>query len=165
MQLAIADLPPSGGEIDLPASTISCAAPLVIDKPGVTLKGVGPRTLFRLADHVNLPVIVVGSSDPVPSTTLSGVTVRDIAIDGNAANQDSECLQPDCPAGSLRANGLTIRASQEVLIDNVSIQNARSGGLVAELDERSLNSCTFASGNVLMGYALPEAAQSPAVHG
>ena len=43
--------------------------------------------------------------------------------------------------------------------DSIDADNARK-----TLDARSLNSCTFRPGNVLMGYALPEATSAAAVH-
>jgi len=41
---------------------------------------------------------------------------------------------------------------------------ARAHPTLEQLDERSLSICTFQPRNVLMGYALPEAAQAAAVH-
>jgi hypothetical protein len=133
VRLAVEQLSASGGVIELAPGTIVCDSPLVLDRDNVTLKGAGRATLFRLAGHVNQPVIVIGSTEAQPSELRRGVIVRDIAIDGNAGNQDSECSQPACPFGSLRANGITIRAAEDVLVENVAIRNARSGGLVTEL--------------------------------
>jgi hypothetical protein len=155
VQRAIGGLPATGGVVDVAAGTIVCDGPLVITSANVTLKGAGRTTVFRLADHVNKPVIVIGSIEAVPSTVLPGVTIRDIAIDGNAANQDSECSEPGCPSGSLRANGLTIRSSEDVRVENVAIRGARSGGLVTELGCRRIRVTGLTSeSNALDGIAL-----------
>jgi hypothetical protein len=40
----------------------------------------------------------------------------------------------------------------------------QDAALLTRLDDRSLNNNTFRASYVLIGYALPEEAQSPAVH-
>ena len=145
VQRAIAGLPASGGVIELAPGTIACDGPLVIDIPNVTLRGSAPGTLFRLNDHVNAPVIVVGSIAATPATVVRNIVVRGIAIDGNKANQDRECSLEGCPAGSLRANGLTIRSAEDVWIDDVAVRDARSGGLVTELTCRRIRVSGFTS--------------------
>jgi hypothetical protein len=155
VQQAIAALPASGGVVELGPGTIDCDTTLVINASNVTLRGAGPATLFRLTAHVNRPVIVVGSVEPGPAIVVRGVAVRDIAIDGNTANQDRECLEEGCPAGSLRANGITIRSAEDVWIDNVAVRAARSGGLVTELGCRRVRVTGFtSSGNDYDGIAL-----------
>jgi hypothetical protein len=155
VQQAIAALPASGGIVELGPGTIDCDTTLVVNASNVTLRGAGPATLFRLAAHVNRPVIVIGSAEAVPSTVVRGVTIRDLSIDGNAANQDRECSEEGCPSGSLRANGITIRNAEDVWIDNVAVRAARSGGLVTELGCRRVRVAGFtSSGNHFDGIAL-----------
>ena len=139
----------------------SLPAALVIDRPNVTLTGAGPTTVFRLAHRINQPGIVIGSAAPRPSTVLRGVIVRDLAIDANGEKQTQECDEPGCPFGSLRANGLTIRSAADFRIENVSISNARSGGLVTELGCRRLQVSGLKSeANILVGIAFYETEDS-----
>ena len=134
IQKAIDALPAGGGEVQLLARTYTCSEPIVIDRDDVVLRGKGTATLLRLADGANAPVIVVGGAETIPAATYRRIQVRDLAIDGNRANQTFECYRGDCTAqNALRNNGITLRRVQDVLIQNVRVTGARSGGLVTEL--------------------------------
>ena len=86
-----------------------------------------PGTKVILADHVNKPVVAIGSQEEVPSTTVESITISGVEIDGNKANQDFE-LDVDLPW--IRNNGIDIRAAHRVVLDNVVVHDARSGGIV-----------------------------------
>jgi hypothetical protein len=110
----------------------------VIDRIGVTLQGVGPATILRLADGANTPVLIIGDDSPEPAKVVSHVRVTDLYIDANREHQSVEC-DPDCGANPLRNNGITIRHAEDVTVDNVTVRGARSGGIVVELESRRIH--------------------------
>ena len=86
-----------------------------------------PGTKAILTDHVNKPVIAIGSQEEIPSYTIENVCISGVEIDGNKENQDSE-FDTDRPW--IRNNGIDVRAVKRLTIDNVVSRNNRSGGLV-----------------------------------
>lgn len=134
IQEAIDRLPAGGGEVRLLPMTYACSEPIVIARNDVVLRGTGPATVLRLADHANAPVIVIGETAAVPSTTYRRISVLDLTIDGNRAAQDFECLRGECSASNaLRNNGITLRRVEDVLVQGIRVRSPRSGGLVTEL--------------------------------
>lgn len=139
IQKAIHKLPPEGGELVLQAGIYTCTQPIFIDKNNVTLRGAGSATLLRLADHINAPVIVMGSGENVPSYAVRYARVTDLTIDGNRANQTSECMGGPCSEEfPLRNNGISIRRCVDCVVNSVTVYGAMSGGLVTELGCRRL---------------------------
>jgi hypothetical protein len=139
IQLAIQKLPQEGGEVTLNSGTYHCGQSIVIDKNNVTLRGVGPATLLQLNDNVNAPVIVMGLTEGVPSRATRHVRVIDLMIDGNRANQTSECMGGPCSNEfPLRNNGISIRRCLDCIVQSVTVYGAMSGGLVTELGCRRL---------------------------
>jgi hypothetical protein len=90
-----------------------------------------PGTKIILADHVNKPVIAIGSQEEVPTTMVENISISGVEIDGNKANQDSE-FDVDLPW--IRNNGIDIRAARRVVLDNLVVHDARSGGIVVSWD-------------------------------
>jgi hypothetical protein len=89
-----------------------------------------------LANHVNVPVVIVGDTAPTPITAYDNIHVSDLEIDGNNVNQDFECHLGTCgavPTDVLRNNGISLRNVTNTVVERVVVHNARSGGLVAEL--------------------------------
>jgi len=154
IQEAIDKPPQDEGRIVLVAAgTYLCRAPIVIDRDAVTLRGTGPGTLLRLDDHVNRPVLVVGGVDPVPEKRRN-IHVADLAIDGNRLNQDFECHTGGCTnLDFLRNNAISLRRVDDVLIEHVTANSARSGGLVADGSQRVTVRDFTASDNHLDGLA------------
>lgn len=139
IQKAINQLPASGGELKLMPGTFICTAPIIIDKNNVTLRGSGSATVLRLADNINAPVIVMGSTETIPSRSVHYVRVIDLMIDGNRANQTSECMGGPCSMEfPLRNNGISIRRCVDCVVQSVTVYGAMSGGLVTELGCRRL---------------------------
>lgn len=139
IQNAIQQLPPEGGELALLPGTYTCTHPIVIDRNNVTLKGAGPATLLRLADNVNAPVVIMGLAENIPSRSIRYVRVIDLMIDGNRANQTSECMGGPCSDEfPLRNNGISIRRCVDCMVQSVTVYGAMSGGLVTELGCRRL---------------------------
>ena len=92
-----------------------------------------PGTKAILTDHVNKPVIAIGSQEEIPSYTIENVCISGVEIDGNKENQDSE-FDTDRPW--IRNNGIDVRAVKRLTIDNVVSRNNRSGGLVLAGDHQ-----------------------------
>jgi parallel beta-helix repeat protein len=148
IQSAINGLPVGGGAVLAKAGTYTCAAPIVIDRDSVTLRGVGPATVLKLGDEVNRPVLVVGEIASEPATTRSDIRVTDLSIDGNRAHQSHECSTSECQGEDyLHNNGISLRRVEDVLVEDVSVENARSGGLVVERDSRRVTVRDFAASN------------------
>jgi hypothetical protein len=137
--------------------TYECREPVVIDRSDLELIGEG-RPLLRLLDGANAPVLVIGSvrttwgrapqdfvdqgmsrDDLITPIRVRNVRVSGFDIDGNMENQQWECwASPNCDSsdnqgrGHIRNNGITVRGASDVLISDVDIKRARSGGIVTE---------------------------------
>lgn len=139
IQAAINKLPADGGEVSIPAGTYVCSTPIVLDKSRVKLRGAGPATLLKLADGANSPVIIMGTTETIPSKTVKHLVVSDLMIDGNRVNQNSECMGGPCSQEfPLRNNGISIRRCDMCKVESVTVFGAMSGGLVTELGSRNL---------------------------
>ena len=90
---------------------------------------VEPGTKVVLADHINKPVIAIGSQEQTPTTTIENIYIsgNGVEIDGNKANQDRE-VEQDRPW--IRNNCIDVRSVRRLTIENVVVHDARSGGLV-----------------------------------
>ena len=136
IQQAISAFPVSGGTIYLKAGNFTLANGIHINRSNVTVLG-EQGTSLRLDDHVNQPVILVGTdiASPGISDTLKNIRISSLEIDGNRANQDSE-NDPD--RNWIRNNGIDIRAVENLWVENVKIHDARSGGIVASWKSRNI---------------------------
>lgn len=86
-----------------------------------------PGAKIILADHVNKPVIAIGSQEEQPTYTIENIYISGLEIDGNKDNQDSE---NDVSKKWIRNNAIDVRGVKRLTLDNVVCRNARSGGLV-----------------------------------
>jgi len=86
-----------------------------------------PGTKVILADHVNKPMLAIGSQEEVPSFIVENVYISGIVMDGNKENQDTE-YETNRPW--IRNNGIDVRAVKRLTIENVAARNNRSGGVV-----------------------------------
>ncbi len=135
---AIRALPPSGGVVPIGPGVYDCSSPVAVESDNVELRGAGAdRTVLRLADGAESPVLVVGSLQAVlVPPRVAHVVVRDLTVDGNKAHQDTshECGHHGCAGDStsIRNNGITVRAASDVTIENVRVHDALSGGLTTE---------------------------------
>ncbi len=155
IQHAIDALPGGGGAVIVRGGTYACSAPIVIDRNNVSLRGSGGGTVLRLANHANRPVLILGQTTATPSVTRRNIDVADLAIDGNRAQQDFECSNGPCSGSDyLRNNGISVRRVEDAAVEHVSVRNAKSGGLVAELGSRRLTVRDFTtSGSEFDGLA------------
>lgn len=134
IQKAIDKLPAIGGEVIIPAGKYTCATPIILDRDNIIVRGEGAATLLKVADKANIPVFVMGQTQRSPTITRRYIQVKNLHIDGNRANQTSECMGGPCSDEfPLRNNGITIRRCEDCVVDNVTVYGAISGGLVTEL--------------------------------
>ena len=138
IQSALNSLPDSGGEVVLPAGTLSIRQPIVLHRDFQTLRGAGATTVLRLADDANCPVIIMGEPVNNPKQTVREVCVRDLFIDGNRAHQQRELWHFAGEGNEIRNNGITVQGVCDSLVRNVTTTECRSGGLVTTREVRRL---------------------------
>lgn len=97
-----------------------------INKSNVSIIGEHGAKLV-LANHVNKPVIAIGSQEETTSYVIENIKLSGIEIDGNKENQSSEF---DVNKPWIRNNGIDVRAVNRLTVENVISNNNRSGGLV-----------------------------------
>lgn len=124
-----------------------------LDRSNLSLIG-EPGACLRLGDHVNRPVILVGSSSETipPAERIFDVAVAGFRIDGNRFNQDQEGA-----AGlpNVQNNAIEVRGAERVYLERLTLANARSGGLVIsqQASKVFVGGVTF-SGNFFDGLAI-----------
>lgn len=124
---------PDGGVITIAGGLHVVTSPIIIDRDNVTLRGEGAATQLLLANGALCPVIVFGKAAPYDAgVTRRNITIRDLWVDGNRANQTAE-LCAISGLTHLRNNGITGRRVNDCTVANVTITSARSGGIVLEL--------------------------------
>ena len=145
IQDALNSLPASGGEVVLPPGNFFIRQPLVLRRDFQTLRGSGAATVLRLVDNANCPVLILGQPVNSPKTVVKNLCVRDLAIEGNRANQTRELWKLSGEGSEIRNNGLTIQCVEDSTVKNVSAARCRSGGLVTTLGVRRLTVNNFES--------------------
>lgn len=129
-----------------------------IDRSHVSLVGEEGACL-RLADHVNRPVILVGSSSEtvLPAERIFDVAIRGFRIDGNRQNQDQEDA---VGLPNVKNNAIGVRGAERVHLERLTLSNARSGGLVISQQAKKVfvQDVVFA-GNFFDGLAIDGASE------
>jgi hypothetical protein len=138
IQNALNALPAAGGEIILPAGTITVRQPIVLQRDCETLRGGGTATVLFLADGANCPVIIMGEPVNRPRKTIRHLRVSDLSIDGNRLHQQRELWRLLGEGSEIRNNGITVQAVNDSIIEHVSAARCRSGGVVTTLGVRRL---------------------------
>ena len=87
---AIAALPTGGGEVKLSDGTFTISATIVFNKSNMTVSGQGNGTIVKIVDQNNTDFECFWYDPYFP---VSNVMVRDLAIDGNKANQAAGRMQ------------------------------------------------------------------------
>ena len=130
---ALASLPPAGGQVLIPTGVYTCDSPIILDHSHTSLKGVGSVRL-KLADRANAPLIIMGQVQ-TPPTPTTDIEVANLFLDGNKDQQQFECWSGDCTNDgktTIRNNGISVRGLSDGHVADVSIDGARSGGIVSE---------------------------------
>jgi hypothetical protein len=130
-----------GGTVALAAGDYLLSEHVQIPHSGIHLRGAGVgRTRIAIADGACQAGFVVGSAalhfDEVGP--VEDVSIHDLSIDGNKTG--NACCETYVAIGlrHLYVNGISVFGARDVSIMNVSIRNARSGGIVADRGVREL---------------------------
>jgi len=154
IQAALDALPDGGGEVVLPSGTFMVMNPIVLQRDGQTLRGAGPSTILRLANRMNCPVVVLGTTRNKPTKIVANLRLADVMIDGNGDSQKVEKWAIAGEGSEIRNNGVTVRGCRDSIVERVTAFNCRSGGLVAEKGVQRLTVSDFTSyGNAFDGLA------------
>ncbi len=133
IQLAIDYLSGNGGgTVYIRSGTYTLSEGLHIKSSNITVSG-ERGAIVRLGDHVNQPVILIGSDEETPTNTINNIKVVGLELDGNKDAQDSE-NDPD--RLWIRNNCIDIRMVHDLWISEVELHDARSGGLVVSWSSR-----------------------------
>ncbi len=105
---AIGALPAAGGRIILSDGLFTVSATILINQSNVVIEGQGEGTVIALANSTTADCITYGDATNV----RSGLVIRNLAINGNLANQ------------TVGGHGILVtRKAARYLIDNVHIYN------------------------------------------
>lgn len=139
-------------EIRIEAGTYVLEDSFRILRSGVFLNA-DRGAIFRLADRIDKPVVAIGSQDEVPpeSARVRRIRISGLTVDGNMEAQTAE-VGDERPW--IRNNGIDVRRTSELLIENVHVRANRSGGLVVSWgsDRVRVKNSLF-SGNYFDGVA------------
>jgi hypothetical protein len=130
IQQALDGLPESGGEVVLPPGNFEVCQPIVLRRDHQTLRGSGVKTVLRLADSANCPVIIMGEPVNHPKQTVKDLRVSDLFVDGNRFHQQRELWRLQGEGSQIRNNGIQVQGVGDSTVENVVCACCRSGGLV-----------------------------------
>ena len=126
----------------LPPGITIVYEPIVL-KSGDSL--IGNDSSLVLADGAECSVIIVGSEELNPTYETKNVFISGIKIFGNKFAQkhegnDGDPMGPDSieKKSYIRNNGITIRRSRDIVIENCEIVGSRSGGIVVEKNSSNI---------------------------
>ena len=124
-----------GGRVLLEAGDWELSSHVHIHGSDVTLQGAGAATRLRLADEALNSVLFIGTTaaSPTEAERISNIEILDLAIDGNKHNQSSEFYGD---GSGHTVNGVTVRNAWNVVLQNLIIEDSRSGGVVTTDDVR-----------------------------
>jgi|GEM_PF-2184483 len=150
----------AGGTVFVRAQTscYSLSDMIHIDRSHVSLIGEEGACL-RLADHVNRPVILIGSSSETvpPAERIFDVSVRGLRVDGNRQNQDQEDA---VGLPNVKNNAVGVRGAERVHLERLTLSDARSGGLViSQQASKVFVEEVVLSGNTFDGLAIDGASE------
>ena len=153
-----------GGTVILDAGEYRLTEPVHLYDDNLILQGQGAATLLKVGDDARIAAIVIGPLDAEPTGDhVENVVVRDLAIDGNMANQSGESWL--APYDYLNANGITVRRGRNVVLENLLIESCRSGGVVTEKGTENFRlSGSISRANYFDGYSCNETFNSQIDH-
>lgn len=158
LQAAVGALPPAGGTLCLAAGDFVLPRPLTITRDGVALRGEGPRTVLRLADGLQAPVVIVGEHRrQVPARPTADVALERLRIVGAGAGGTE--FAAEFPY--LSNSAVVIRTGLRTTLRELDVGGCRSACVVTEHDTRDLvvEGCTI-SGSTWDGIALNRTARA-----
>jgi hypothetical protein len=126
---------PPGTCIRVAAGIYEVAESIDIARDDITIEGVGDATFFTLAPGTHCPVFVLGEPVPfAPSIRRRNIVLKSLRVRGYrfpAPRHEDELSDAPC-RDHLRNNGITVREAEDCTIENVTVENAASGGIVLE---------------------------------
>jgi len=141
LQACIDGLADGGGTVALAAGDYSLSRHVQIPHGGIHVRGAGVgATRIEVADGACQAGFVIGSLalhfDQVG--VVEDVSIRGLSIDGN--KRGNACCETYVGSGltHLYVNGISVFNARDVTIADVSIRDARSGGIVADRGVRNL---------------------------
>jgi len=121
-----------GGTVYIKAGEYTLSQGLHIYCSNMTISG-EQGVLIKLGNNVDQPLILIGSDEEIPTTSIENIKINNVELDGNKQFQDSE-TDPARPW--IRNNCIDIRMVNDIWITEVDVHDGRSGGLVVSWDSR-----------------------------
>lgn len=109
----------SSSQVILSDGIYTISSPIILHASNQLLRGKGLTTVLKLNTNANCPVLIIGHA--------LNETIADLCIDGNKDRQQDERWHNHRALN----DGIIIVHSTNITIENVSIDNCRSGGLVS----------------------------------
>ncbi len=145
-------------EVLLAPSVYDCREPINPSVDGLTIDFGG--STVRVADDALRPAVILGDLHTPPARRHKEITVRNLVVDGNRANQAYECWGGPCdpelnhdPLWQQRLNGITVNGCDDCALLDARIGEARSGGVVIVSSNRLLIDGLDAHGSHFDGLA------------
>lgn len=130
-------------EVRLARGSYECSEPIHLAVDGLSVDFGGGTV--RVADHALRPAVLLGDLHTPPARRYQNITVRNLVVDGNRANQPYECWGGPCdgrinrnPYRQQRVNGITVNGCDDCAVLNAEVGGARSGGVVVVSSNRLL---------------------------
>ena len=127
-----------GAQVILSRGTYLVHQPMILRWDGQMLRGAGPDTILRLADNANCPVVILSPPADKTKGATRGLQLRDLRVDGNRTNQQTELWRVLPSDARINNNGVHVCATDDALIEHVICHRCRSGGLVSTGHTRRL---------------------------
>jgi Right handed beta helix region len=147
-----------GTQVRLAPASYECSEPVHLAVDGLSVDFGG--STVRLADRALRPAVLLGDLHTPPARRYRNITVRNLLVDGNRANQPFECWGGPCdprinrgPYRQQRVNGITVNGCDDCAVLDAEVGGARSGGLVVVSSERLLIDGLLAWGAYFDGLA------------
>lgn len=114
------------------ADRILISQPIVL-KSGDVLDG----GTYELADGAECPMIIIGDTELEPRYEVKDIIIRNVKLYGNKEKQKHEIWNNW--ENHIRNSGIVVRRARNVLIENVQVEDCRSGGIVIERHSESIS--------------------------
>jgi len=139
IQAAIDALPSGGGRVLLSEGTFLISDSIAPSKDYVEICGQGPSTIIKLADgvipnatgrltYIGSACPVIYSGHPDDPTFYDHITIRNLQIDGNTANQGAPVTDYD----KWYNIGIFMLGCDYWTLENIEVKNCGSGGIYSQ---------------------------------
>ncbi|HEX2675104.1 MAG TPA: right-handed parallel beta-helix repeat-containing protein [Polyangiales bacterium] len=135
LRVCLDSLGDQGGRVALKAGRYVLSRHVQIRYGGIDVIGEGAgKTVLQLEEGACQAAIVIGSLalEPGAVPPVQNVSIRGLAIDGNKSGNACCERYTDPALAHLYVNGISVFNARNVTIEDVTIENARSGGIVTD---------------------------------